>query len=65
MCGRDTPVHGVVIEFDDAGIGRVVDVLGAVGDDVGFCPAKPRKSCGDVGHRVVSIYLHLNLLEAV
>ena len=65
MRGRDASVHGVVIEFDYPGIGRVVDVLGAIGDDIGFCPAKPRKPCGDVGHGVVSVYLHLNLLEPV
>ena len=65
MRGRNTSVHGIVIEFYYPGIGGVVHVLGTIGDDGSLCAAESGEPRGDVGHCVMSINLHQNLLESV
>jgi hypothetical protein len=56
--GADAAEHGSVVEFDHAGSGGVIDVLGAVGDRVGVWMLESGHAGHDVGYSVMKVYLH-------
>jgi hypothetical protein len=59
LVGRaDALVHRPVVELDHAAVGRVVDVLRAVGDDLGGAMIEAGEASDHIGGSVVEVDLH-------
>ncbi len=58
--GTDAAEHGPVVEFDHAGLGGVIDVLGTVGDRASVWMLESGHAGQDVGYPMMKVYLHLH-----